>query len=377
MSLNTPHSEDNTDIREAPEWILIEAIQNTLANKLRQHDAGKNLSGQTVLANALKLLQGGQGAASATQEQIRLDIASKDIDYWELLKKRKGSIGTGLSGLNDLLSGGLEPQRMLVLLGAPGGGKTTLANQIAVHVADSGRPVLYVTSEDIPYNLLSKTIARQARVNYKAVLKGYQDEPETIGRAIDTYRASLAGERLHYYDVTRGVFDLAQLAETARVHFEKYKEAGEGIIIFDYLQKLAKLQPLYRAGTIDKITAVSNLSTEMRDIAVTLDCTVLALASQNRASGYKADDNSLSSAKESGDIEYAADVLMTLGDDKDRNPTNSFLLPRVLRIDKNRQGETGILKLEWYGALQEFTEYDKEQGGQASTPASSNGRKRR
>jgi DNA repair protein RadA/Sms len=57
-------------------------------------------------------------------------------------------LATGLSELERVLGGGLVPGSVVLLGGEPGIGKSTLALQLAAHVAAEGRPVLYVTGEE-------------------------------------------------------------------------------------------------------------------------------------------------------------------------------------------------------------------------------------
>ncbi len=52
---------------------------------------------------------------------------------------------TGVPGLDEILGGGLPEYSFNILAGAPGGGKTTLAHQIAFANATPDRPVLYFT----------------------------------------------------------------------------------------------------------------------------------------------------------------------------------------------------------------------------------------
>ncbi|WP_263384696.1 ATPase domain-containing protein [Granulicella arctica] len=54
-------------------------------------------------------------------------------------------INTGVSGLNDILSGGLPAGQMYLLEGDPGTGKTTLAMQFIIEGVRSGEKGLYVT----------------------------------------------------------------------------------------------------------------------------------------------------------------------------------------------------------------------------------------
>ena len=52
---------------------------------------------------------------------------------------------TGIPGLDTVLCGGFRKGRMYMVMGAPGAGKTILANQLCFHHARQGAQVLYVT----------------------------------------------------------------------------------------------------------------------------------------------------------------------------------------------------------------------------------------
>jgi circadian clock protein KaiC len=52
---------------------------------------------------------------------------------------------TGIAGLDDILAGGLVPDRLYLVEGEPGAGKTTLSLQFLVEGARRGEPGLYVT----------------------------------------------------------------------------------------------------------------------------------------------------------------------------------------------------------------------------------------
>ena len=54
-------------------------------------------------------------------------------------------ISTGVSGLDELLRGGLTPNRLYLIEGSPGTGKTTLAMQFLLEGRDRGEKTLYVT----------------------------------------------------------------------------------------------------------------------------------------------------------------------------------------------------------------------------------------
>ena len=54
-------------------------------------------------------------------------------------------ISTGSEGLDDILGGGLDPNRMYLYEGSPGSGKTTIALQFLLEGVRHGERVLYVT----------------------------------------------------------------------------------------------------------------------------------------------------------------------------------------------------------------------------------------
>jgi circadian clock protein KaiC len=75
-----------------------------------------------------------------------------ETSSWELrlAKRREASVpaerlSTGISGLDDILNGGLPANRLYLLEGEPGTGKTTLALQFMRQGLDAGERLLYVT----------------------------------------------------------------------------------------------------------------------------------------------------------------------------------------------------------------------------------------
>jgi circadian clock protein KaiC len=53
-------------------------------------------------------------------------------------------VSTGSEGLDDILNGGFDPNRMYLSEGNPGTGKTTLAMQLLLEGIRQGENVLYI-----------------------------------------------------------------------------------------------------------------------------------------------------------------------------------------------------------------------------------------
>jgi circadian clock protein KaiC len=64
-----------------------------------------------------------------------------------------GLASTGIEGLDDVLRGGLTPNRLYLVEGVPGSGKTTLALQYLIEGVRRGESVLYVTLSETEQEL--------------------------------------------------------------------------------------------------------------------------------------------------------------------------------------------------------------------------------
>lgn len=331
------------------------AVIQDMLHKLAATDKEGKLTGESLRYAVQQLDSHVSRDFPSEQPSTVTESSVEDLlsTYLQRVQSRAVAAPTGLGGLDTVLNGGFQAKRLVTLLGAPGGGKTSLANQWAEKVAHE-RPVLYATSEDSPDVLLAKTLSRVGNVHYGDVL--YGRDARAIQHAMQKVAALPSIHNLHYLDVTSGALTVAELRDRAKAHFEG--KPGPGLIVVDYLQRMARAIR-ESAGAKELREAVTMLTERLRAIACELDCCVLAIASMNRASGYgkNGEASSLSSAKESGDIEYGSDVLMSITEDAkaDKHNTSNIVSPRLLRVDKNRQGPVTAISLMWRADRQEFT----------------------
>ena len=106
---------------------------------------------------------------------------------------------------------------------------------------------------------------------------------------------------------------------------------------------------------------------ELRDLAEAITSPVLAITTVNRAAYASGSDRpGMANLKESGDLEYAADVVLLLSDEPDdpegkgKQRTSEPPPPgcRAIWLDvaKNRYGKTGPLPLLFSGGTGRFEE---------------------
>jgi len=245
---------------------------------------------------------------------------------------------TGVPRLDGLLCG--LSRGLYLLAGPPGMGKTTLAIQIALHVAREV-PVVYASFENSATNLLLKVLCVQAGVNPRDVRRGFV-APEVLAAA-----GVALGPVLDRLDILDGDGRLTVGHLRGRVRRSLAAQgAPRCLIVVDYLQLWAKTSRELR-DLSDVRAKVDTLGGELIALAKQLDSPILALSSQSRAGGAYGKgggEAALDSFKESGDLEYSADVAMFLTEARERKapPPASAL---DLTVRKHRHGPTGTVEL--------------------------------
>lgn len=373
-SSELPPNEDYSTPTLGDDWALypqaIAALtdqRKRLAIALRTYEAGEggDLDPRQLLRTAQERIRRAlPELAQLAGDGTPVDVTVRDLiaDYWNQVKQRKNTATTGFKTLNDALSGGLEAKRLIGVLGMPNCGKTTFVHQVSDHIAEAGRPVLYVTSEDSPSVLFAKTLARIGQVNYNAVLKGWQAEEKKINAALAEQIDRKSSDRLRYLDASNGA-SLDYIKDKAAAHFAQYQDSksggGPGVLVIDYLQRLARSLKARTGQSSDLREVVTNLTEWLRALACELDCTVIAVSAQNRANyGRSGNAGAMASAKESGDIEYTCDVMLSLVEDDSKNRVAPAGMTAILlNVEKNRQGKRGTgIPLDFWPDRQQFTE---------------------
>lgn len=222
----------------------------------------------------------------------------------EIEKFKQGATRkTGFPNLDEK-AGGVYPG--LYVLGAISSlGKTTFIHQMADQMATAGEDVLYFSLEQSRLEMVSKSLSRltaQADVK-KAVtslaIRGGNLTPAVLDAA-DKY-ASMVGERMN---VVEGNFNCTVAFISDYITRYMATTGTKPIVIVDYLQIL---QGDPRQSTKE---LVDTNVTELKRISRSKDIPVFIISSLNRTNYMTPVD--YESFKESGGIEYTADVIWGL-----------------------------------------------------------------
>lgn len=265
------------------------------------------------------------------------------------------AIGTGFYKLDAILDGGLYEG--LYIIGAMSSlGKTTFALQLMDNIAETGRDCLIFSLEMARSELMAKSISRQTYLlaadkknakTTRGITAGarYANYTETERQLIREATAAYKKYAQHIF-ISEGIGDIGvqQIRETVEKHIAA--TGSKPVVLIDYMQILAPASDrLSDKQNTDK--AVLELKRISRDFKIP----VIGISSFNRDS-YKEGATgrvSLTDFKESGAIEYSADVLIGLEfaaaagkEYKEREEKQKD--PRKIRlvILKNRNGRAWV-----------------------------------
>lgn len=358
---------DSTGQRKAKELVNTLEKLNNAKNSLKTSCIEfENITTPTAYKDANEFLTKDRRGFEifVSQHNIsRKEEYTRGASYYRLddfLKGIKGNantraIPTGYEELDKVLGGGLYEG--LYVVGAVSSlGKTTYILQMADQIAEAGEDVLIISLEMATDELIAKSISRntasEARkknisINYAKTNRGITDysryekynkqEKDLIASAIDAYR----GISKHIY-IKEGIGDIGvkQIREAVLQHEEM--TGKKPVVIVDYLQMLAP----YSERMTDKMNTDRNI-TELKRISRDYKIPLIVISSLNRGSYSK--KISEDAFKESGAIEYTADILIGLQFEGQDN-TQDFDLTKAkseeprkieLVILKNRSGEIG------------------------------------
>lgn len=267
-------------------------------------------------------------------------------DIFNTEKSLKHRYSCNLSKIDEIFKGFRSG---LYVLGAEtGAGKTSLMLQMADAFAQNKNYVIYCSLEMSQKELVSKSLTRISKEQNKTidftsfeVLNNELDNKskDIINKSKEFYSNNIE-QYLYFTDLSTAL----ELKELVEEYIEYYKLRP--IIFVDYIQIMK-----YDKKSADTIREeVDNVIKELKSISKQYDLTIFALSSLNRAN-YSVNLNSYNKKtdteqtefstagfKESGLIDYTADVLLKLVNSKKSytDIENDLIQPVDLLVLKNR-----------------------------------------
>lgn len=282
-------------------------------------------------------------------------VLHETFDRLDDLHKNKGQlrgIPTGYADLDKHL-GGLQKSDLIILAARPSMGKTSLALDIARHVAVNHKKGVGIFSLEMSKDqLVDRLLSSESDVNLWKLRTGNlsEDGPNNDFQRIGEAMGRLS-EAPIYIDDTAGA-NIMEIRTKAR---RLQSEHDLGLIVLDYLQLMQG------HNTENRVQEVSEISRALKQIARELNVPVLALSQLNRAVENRPDKHPLlADLRESGSIEQDADVVMFIYRDEMYKGKESDK-PNIaeIMISKHRNGPTGKIELFFDAEKTSFRNLDK------------------
>jgi len=245
----------------------------------------------------------------------------------------------------DKITAGLQKGDLIIVAGRPSMGKTTLAVNIAEHVAiDQGMPVLIFSMEMGAPQLALRMLGSVGRIDQQRL---------RTGRLLDGDwpRLTATMQKMHdaqlYIDESPALNALDLRARARR----QARACGQlGLIVVDYLQLMSAT-----SQGENRATEISEISRSLKALAKELRVPVIALSQLNRTVETRTDKRPvMSDLRESGAIEQDADVIFALYREEFYNPDTTDKGIAEVLVLKQRNGPTGRLNLRFAGHLTRF-----------------------
>jgi len=291
-----------------------------------------------------------------TSRKIR-EVLKETIDLIDKAMKSKNPI-TGIpSGFDklDQMTSGFQPDEFIIIGARPSVGKTALALNMASHIAFHKKiPTAFFSLEMSEKALAQRLISSEAMVQAQSIRGGFLstvDYKKIVDVMSIIYEAP-------FYIVDMPNMKLLDLRAQAR----KVRSQQQVQIIFiDYLGLIG-----YEDNSMPRYNQISEISRSLKSLARELHIPVVVLCQLNREAQWETP--TLANLRDSGSIEQDADLVMFLNreqpkktskdDDKPKPPLD--IIPTDLIIAKQRNGPTGIVKLEMVTKFAKFTSMMRE-----------------
>lgn len=232
----------------------------------------------------------GSRTAVVTWSELSTDLLRRAQDIAN--GKAPDMVATGFNYLDS--RGGLKAGNLDIIAGRTSNGKTALAMAVAVNAAMAGNKVAVYSMEMTLDELASRLGSMVSRVPCAQIDRGPLDR-ETFAQLF---------ERVSYSSNAPILFDRSRTADLDKVTASIRRMAtceGVRVVVLDYIQQLTSTR--HR----DKRSLVSEACVTLKNLAVEMGITIIALSQLARENPGGKHLPLMSQLKEAGEIENSAD----------------------------------------------------------------------
>ena len=254
-------------------------------------------------------------------------------------------LSTGLRDLDTKIHG-LNKSDLVLIAARPAMGKSTFSLNIGMNVAKKYNKTVAIFNLEMSREQLAlRLLASESFIDMSKLATGKLSEEEWG-------KLCMASAALSQTDIR---IDDNPSVTVADINAKCRRLDNLGLVVIDYLQLMQGSG--YGKNNENRVVVVSEISRSLKIMAKELNVPVVCLSQLSRAVESRTDKRPiLSDLRESGAIEQDADSVMFLYRDDYYNPDTEEKNVAECIVSKNRHGETGTVKLQWFGPYQTFTD---------------------
>lgn len=298
-------------------------------------------------AAVLELVQrDGQSAELSTREKV------EDMVAWLRSPESGAAISTGIPALDKRLCGGFREEELVIIAARTGKGKSSLAMQIAQHVAiREKRHVGVISLEMSDRELLLRAGCSEGRVPLEAARARQLDKAQWE-RLLGASRV-IANSTLTIYSRVQSIESIIAWAQAQAV------QKKLDLLVIDYLQFANSAEKQE-----SRVAELAVITRALKFLAKRLKIPVVVLSQLSRASVGDGQVPELHHLRESGSIEQDADIVLMIHHPDPDEETIRPIGYCEIWVKKNRNGEPDVcVPLIFKGA---YVRFDSMPGPQAS-----------
>jgi replicative DNA helicase len=274
-----------------------------------------------------------------------MEATFEDLEQIAEGRKRTG-IPTGFTDLDELTQG-LQPSDLIVIAARPSMGKTSLALNIADHVAvEEGIPVAIFSLEMSAQEVARRMLCSRARVNSQKLKSSFEDEE--IWERLSEAAGDLSSASIFIDDSADiGIMEL-------RSKLRRLKSQHDiGLVIIDYIQLMSSDRRLE-----NRVQEIAAISRGLKVIGRDFNIPVIAVSQLSREPEKHNREPILSDLRESGAIEQDADLIIFIHRKEVYDPDNDEYKGRAdVKVAKHRNGPIGPVRLTFQAQYARFLNY--------------------